>query len=144
MCIRDRTTTVAECSKANLKLAAYQWACILVRPENRNNISESYKKKIENIARRPVTGEDDPEKLSPCPYCKTMITDLSNSCSNCKNTLPFCIASGKHMTLSEWTRCPNCKFCAILSDFKKILEPENTCPMCDKEVNVKDLTTVMN
>lgn len=29
------TSCVAECTKANLKQAAFNWACILVRPENR-------------------------------------------------------------------------------------------------------------
>jgi len=41
-----------------------------MQPENRKNIPESYKKKIENIARKNVAQPDDPEPTSPCPFCK--------------------------------------------------------------------------
>jgi WD repeat-containing protein 19 len=34
------TITVVQCSRALLKNAAYQWACILVRPENRSQLTE--------------------------------------------------------------------------------------------------------
>ena len=45
------TSTVIECMRAGLKKAAFDFACILVRPEYRNNIDPAYKKKIEGIVR---------------------------------------------------------------------------------------------
>lgn len=46
----------------------------------------------------------------------------------------MCIASGKHMILSEWSKCPVCKMCAIHTELKKVLESEAACPMCDATV----------
>jgi WD repeat-containing protein 19 len=89
------TSTVAECTKAGLKKAAFDWACVLVRPENRNQIAENFKKRIENIARKPIKQEDDPEITSPCPFCKASIPETVLECINCKNNIPYCIASGK-------------------------------------------------
>lgn len=48
--------------------------------------------------------------------------------------MPFCIASGKHMVLSDWSSCPACKMCANYSDFKKVLEADPVCPMCEAQV----------
>lgn len=36
------TSCVAECTKANLKQGAFNWACILVRPENRGQIPPAF------------------------------------------------------------------------------------------------------
>lgn len=64
------TSTVAECSKAGLKEQAHNWALVLMQPESRKNIPDSYKKKIENIARKAVGQADEPEPTSPCPFCR--------------------------------------------------------------------------
>merc|ERR1719327_1932313 len=56
------TSVVIECQKANLKTSAYQFACTLMRPEYRQQVSEQYKKKIENIVRKPLT--DDAKELN--------------------------------------------------------------------------------
>jgi len=64
------TTTVAECTQAGLKQAAYQFACILVRPEYINDVNPKFKKKVEATARKPVKVDDDPEPLSACPFCQ--------------------------------------------------------------------------
>merc|ERR1711990_427814 len=45
------TSVVIECHRANMKQDAYTYACMLMRPEHRANISEQYKKRIENIVR---------------------------------------------------------------------------------------------
>lgn len=125
------TTTVAECTQAGLKMAAYKQSCILVRPENIDQVNPKFKKKIEAIARKPVKQEDDPEPRSACPHCQFQIPESCLDCMNCKNTIPFCIASGKHMIVSDWSVCPSCKLCANYSDFKKLLEADPQCPMCD-------------
>ncbi len=122
---------MAECTKANLKQGAFIWACILVRPENRGQIPPAFQKKVESIARKPVKQEDDPEGVSPCPYCKFDILDTRLDCPSCKNNTPFCISSGKQMLIKEWSCCPACKLLAIYSDFKRLLENEAVCPMCE-------------
>lgn len=60
------TTTVVECTKAKLKCESQKWALVVVKPEQKDSINETYKGKIENIARKPVTTEDMPEDASPC------------------------------------------------------------------------------
>lgn len=112
------TSAVAECTKANLKQAAFNWACVLIRPENRGQIPSAFAKKVEAIARKPVKTEDETEPVSMCPFCKFDIPETRLECPNCKNGIPFCIASGKHMTLQDWSACPSCKLPALYKDFK--------------------------
>ena len=38
------------------------------------------------------------------------------------------------MTLSDWSHCPACKMCANYTDFKKVLEADPVCPMCETAV----------
>lgn len=136
------TSVVIECARSGLKAAAYQWSLTLVKPENRSQIAEKYKKKVEDIARKPVKTADEPEPTNPCPVCKNPMTELSVDCSSCKNCIPFCIASGKHMVLNEWACCPNCKLPTLLKEFKRVIESEPTCPMCDANINVGSIAKV--
>jgi WD repeat-containing protein 19 len=87
-----------------------------------SQIAPNFVKKIEGIARRPVKEEDLPESVAPCPFCKFEIPETKLECPSCKNNIPFCIASGKHMVLKEWSSCPSCKMCANYTDFKRFLE----------------------
>lgn len=64
------TTAVVEAIRANLKGIAFQWACVLVRPEYRGQIPEKYKNKIENVARKHVKDESMEISKSACPFCK--------------------------------------------------------------------------
>jgi len=129
------TSTVIECIRAGLKEAAYNWACVLVRPEYRPLLDEKFKKQIEKVAIKRPRVPDPEEESSPCPFCSAYILDMELDCESCKNTIPYCLASGKHMLLSNWTSCPNCKFPANLSDFEKSLQADRTCPMCESTVN---------
>jgi len=128
------TSTVAECVKSGLKEAAFNWSCVLARPEHRNNIPEAFKKRVMNIARHPVTEQDGPDNVTPCPYCRFEIPDYLLDCPKCKNFLPFCVASGKHMTLQSWSQCPECKLPCRYESMRKVLENDPTCPMCNKVV----------
>lgn len=67
--INIMTSAVIEAIRANNKPLAYKWALELVRPENRSQISEKYKAKIENIARKPERKEPE-ESKTDCPFCK--------------------------------------------------------------------------
>merc|ERR1712232_819062 len=71
------TSAVIECRRAEMLSEAYQYACMLMRPEYRPYISEQYKKKIENIVRKPL-GDDQketPEVQSDCMYCGFKLND---------------------------------------------------------------------
>jgi hypothetical protein len=44
------------------------------------------------------------------------------------------------MTIKEWSSCPACKMPAIYSDFKRLLENEPVCPMCEQNVPAMSIT----
>ena len=78
---------------AGLKNTAFEYASMLMRPEYRKNISENYKRKIENIVRKPEKcDEEDP--MTPCPFCKAPGSETNLECSSCKNVVPYCVATG--------------------------------------------------
>ena len=112
-----------------------------MRKENRDQIPDAFKKKISNIALKNLKDhEDEPEELSECPFCKENIPITQLECNNCKNSIPFCIASGRHMTLKDWCICPVSNMPALLTQYKQILtEDDMTCPMTDQIVNIHKL-----
>jgi len=133
------SSTVIQCNRSGLRMAAYEWACVLMRPEYRPLIDEKFKRQIEKVAIKVPKIEDPPEDTSPCPFCGAFIFNSEMDCESCKNHLPFCIASGHHMLLKEWTNCPKCSFPANISKFTAVLETEATCPMCKEEVRAGEL-----
>lgn len=136
------TSTVVECMRGNLKEAAYTWACVLMRPEHRPHIDDKFKKQIEKVAIKRPKGNDPDENVSRCPFCTANVLDYELECESCKNSIPFCIASGKHLVLSAWSECPNCKFPALYSEYMKSLESEGDCPMCAAKVSASSLALV--
>ena len=127
------TSTVIECQRSGLRKNAYEYASMLMRPEYRNNIAPNYKKKIEAIVRKRQDMSEEEEPCSACPLCASMIPETVIDCPSCLAVVPYCIATGRHMVLEEWTRCTNCKFPALFAPFKKVLEAEPICTMCAKE-----------
>ncbi|CAE8597769.1 unnamed protein product [Polarella glacialis] len=84
---------------------SYQYACTLMKPEYRPQVSEQYKKKIENIVRKPPPEADQKDSLEatrPCMYCSFTFTESQLDCLNCKNISPFCIATGMRMLKDDW------------------------------------------
>ena len=138
------TSTVAECMKAGLKKEAQNWALVLMRKENRDQIPETFKSKISNIALKNLKDhEDSPEPLSQCPFCKENIPVTQLDCKFCKSSIPFCIASGQHMTLSDWCVCPISGMPALIGQYKKILtEEDSSCPMGGGNVDASALKIV--
>lgn len=65
------TSVVIECQRAKMPAESYQYACTLMKPEHRKDVSEQYKKKIENIVRKPPPDSetDALEANLPCMYC---------------------------------------------------------------------------
>lgn len=128
------TSTVIECQRSGLKRNAYEYASMLMRPEYRSQIAPQYKRKIEAIVRkRPDMTEED-EPTAACPFCGAQIGESVLECPSCLSIIPYCIASGRHMVLEEWTQCTNCTFPALFAPFKKVLEADPTCTMCAKEL----------
>ena len=136
------TSTVVECMRANLKEAAYNWACVLMRPEHRPHIDDKFKKQIEKVAIKRPKGGDPEESVSSCPFCSAQVLDYELECESCKNSIPFCLASGKHMQLSAWSECPSCKFPALYTELGRSLESEGDCAMCGDKVSPSLLALV--
>lgn len=140
------TSTVIECQRVDFKASAYEYASVLVRPEHRSKINEKYKKKIETIVRKKPDEElaDPEETSSPCPFCNVACPDTQLDCSHCKNPIPFCIATGKHMVVSDWSFCPSCHFPALFSAFTLLVKEEKICPMCEQEISPAAIKKVSN
>ncbi|KAM6132739.1 LOW QUALITY PROTEIN: WD repeat-containing protein 19 [Pterocles gutturalis] len=130
------TSTVIECHRAGLKNSAFSFAAMLMRPEYRNQID--LRKKIEAMVRRPDTPEA--EATPACPYCAFQLPECELLCPG--NNLPYCIATGRHMVQDDWTSCPHCDFPALYSEFKNMLQTENTCPMCSERINIVHLKKI--
>ncbi|XP_037247297.1 WD repeat-containing protein 19 isoform X2 [Falco rusticolus] len=135
------TSTVIECHRAGLKNSAFSFAAMLMRPEYRNKIDLKYKKKIEAMVRRPDTTETE-EPTTACPYCAFQLPECELLCPGCKNNLPYCIATGRHMVRDDWTVCPHCDFPALYSEFKNMLQTENICPMCSERIDIVHLKKI--
>ena len=60
-------------------------------------------------------------------------------CGQCKNSLPYCIATGLHITPTDLTMCPLCKFPASRSEFLRLVEDGVVCPMCVETVAASDV-----
>lgn len=86
------TSTVIECQRAGLKALAYEFAVKLMSPENRSSIEAKFKRKIEQIVRRPCKDEFE-EDLSPCPFCESVLPTTDLDCPSCKNWVPYCIVT---------------------------------------------------
>lgn len=135
-------STVIECQRAGLKTTAYSYASKLLRQEHREPISHEHKRILANIVRK-CEDVDENEPLSPCPYCQFEIPETQLDCVACGTTIPFCIATGRHMMQGNWTQCPSCKFPALMNEFLKVIEVEKVCPMCLAMVNVDEVHQIL-
>uniref|UniRef100_A0A7N6AUS7 WD repeat domain 19 n=1 Tax=Anabas testudineus TaxID=64144 RepID=A0A7N6AUS7_ANATE len=135
------TSAVIECHRAGLRNSAFSFAAMLMRPEYRNEIDPKYRKKIEAMVRRPDTSELE-EETTPCPFCGFQLPQNELLCISCKNNLPYCIATGRHMLKEDWSMCPHCEFPALYSQFILLLETETVCPMCSEALSVKQVKKI--
>lgn len=109
-----------------------------MRSEYRDRIDPKYAKKIESIVRKApknikqmsdfeetISNDDDVEMSkrkstndsSPCPCCNHDLSNMDVTCSQCKTSLPICIATGQHLTnIYEICQCPECLFPAIKTE----------------------------
>jgi len=125
------TSAVMECMRAKLKWAAYQLALKLMHPDYRSKVDKKFKRKIEKMIRkRPKTNNDPKEPSTPCPHCMAPVPMSDLECPSCKQVIPYCIVSGLHMTPTDYTYCPKCKFPARYTVVMKYLDTFDDCPMC--------------
>ena len=134
------TSTVIECHRAGLRASAFEYATTLMRPEYRPQIGEAYKRKIEAIVRKPGERTDLDEPQSPSPFDgNARVAETTLECPSTRNTLPYCVATGRHIVLSDLTTCPSCSFPALFSGFTALVEADGSCPMCQQEVNLASI-----
>jgi WD repeat-containing protein 19 len=135
------TSTVIECQRAKLLRSSFEYASMLMRPEYRKSVDSRYKRKIETIVRRPAAKEEN-EKQTPCPICSEDLPQTQLNCPGCNSSLPFCATTGAHMTLSDWTFCPHCKFTHLYTPFVEWIKQYDKCSMCDEVVKLSSIQKV--
>ncbi|CAE7550248.1 Wdr19, partial [Symbiodinium sp. KB8] len=135
------TSAVIECQRAGMKRSSFQFASALMRPEHREHIKPEFRRKIEALVRRPKDEEAEVD-LTPCPVCTTRIPAYALDCPTCRSHLPYCIVSGKHMVLEDWSSCPTCSWPALHSAFAAYLTKHDECPMCSTSVPATTVTLV--
>ncbi|XP_035492016.2 WD repeat-containing protein 19 isoform X2 [Scophthalmus maximus] len=135
------TSAVIECYRAGLKDSAFGFATMLMRQEYRNQIDPRYRKKIEAMVRRPDKSELE-EETTPCLFCGFQLPQNELLCISCKNNLPYCIATGRHMLKEDWSVCPHCEFPALYSQFVLLLETETICPMCSDPLSAEQVKKI--
>ena len=96
---------------------------------------------IEALVRRPHTEEEQPEVLSPCPFCDAPLAASELSCTSCKSEIPFCVVTGRHMVAADASVCPSCAFPALHSALLTCASaPDATCPMCSAPITASAVT----
>jgi WD repeat-containing protein 19 len=89
--------------------------------------------------RKPSKESDPPEDLVPCCWCGVGGGAYNLSCTSCQNIIPFCIATGKRMKITEWTECPKCCFPAWIGNLRSLVQATGKCPMCGGAVEEAQL-----
>ncbi|CAB3401707.1 unnamed protein product [Caenorhabditis bovis] len=127
------TSAVVICTQANLRKSAHKWATALMNPDYRPKIHQKYKKKIEDIVRKGINDDDVGEPKSPCPFCEYSLEESQLTCPNCRNSLPYCVVTGRHIVVDDFCRCSYCHMPAYFSEFKKLASLGEKCPLCGAE-----------
>jgi WD repeat-containing protein 19 len=60
----------------------------------------------------------------------------------CQNTLPYCIASGKHMVKENCVFCKQCNFPANYEALTSAVSIEPNCPMCNLAIDTENIVIV--
>eukprot|EP00727_Mastigamoeba_balamuthi_P013091 m51a1_g8404 putative wd repeat-containing protein 19 isoform x1 (1404) ;mRNA; r:243939-249400 len=137
------TTCVIECQRAGLKGLAFEFASMLVMPEYRKDIPPNYKKIVEGIVRK-MEKTNDEEEQAPCPNCAAPLARSELDCPSCKSFLPYCVVSGRHMVLDDWSACPSCTFPALFSQLQQLAAAGGACPMCEQPVQADAIKREVN
>jgi WD repeat-containing protein 19 len=118
------------CDKANLKRSSYEYAAMLMRKEYREKLGARRSKVETMVRKRNPNASQAEDAMSPCAFCEFKFPSHNLDCPSCRNTVPFCIATGRHMCLDDWSMCPGCDLPALHSEFSTVLDKMQKCPMC--------------
>ena len=86
-------------------------------------------------------GEEAP-KSTPCPFCSYAVPESELRCPQCKNSLPYCVATGLHVIATDLAVCSSCKFPGFRSELLRMAQGGEDCPMCGNAMDEKLLTSV--
>ena len=137
-------SAVIQCNRGGLKKQGHEFACSLLAGEHKESVREDFRKKIENVVRRPPTEADPLESLSPCPFCEYPVPAYDLNCTACASELPFCIATGRHMTAADCSQCPSCGFPGLLPHLQAIAKSEDpACPLCSAPITPSALVLIL-
>jgi len=142
--VKILTTVVIECAESGLNNLANQFAIEIMKENYKSLIPDSYKMRVDKLARKYKNEPDPPQMSSPCPFCNADVPDYNLDCNYCHNVTPFCIASGRHVISNDLTKCPSCCFPAILSELVSYLTNlnEKRCPMCEEIIDYQLLEKI--
>jgi WD repeat-containing protein 19 len=137
-------SAVIQCNRGGLKKQGHEFACSLLAGEHKESVREDFRKKIENVVRRPPTEADPLESLSPCPFCEYPVPAYDLNCTACASELPFCIATGRHMTAADCSQCPSCGFPGLLPHLQAIAKSDDpACPLCSAPIAPSALVLIL-
>lgn len=143
------TFGVIECVQAGLKRTAFEFAATLMRQENREEIQEKHRKKIEKIFRHGGNNLSDVEQeRSPSPFSGVMMDEYNLVCPTTQNRIPFCVITGKHMVKDDWCHCPNSGMPALYSEYVRFLsslpDEERVDPVWNLPVSPEQLVRLQD
>jgi WD repeat-containing protein 19 len=132
------TSAVIECQRSGMKAKAFEYASLLMTPNNRKSVPEKFRKKIENIVRKKRgVLEDVKTDASPSPFdSKVKVPVDQLICPTTRNDIPWCIVSGYHMEIGDWSICPNTNMPALHSKYIAWLKKDPYDPITGKPVDL--------
>ena len=138
----------------------YFWVWWIVKNHFREAVDQKYRRPIEKLVRdrRGANEEDPPAEATPCPFCSKkfdsyevnstifllFINHFQLTCPFCREVSPFCIATGRHVTVEDLTKCPTCESPALIEPLAELVNSDGHCPMCSASLNNEDLVIIEN
>ena len=102
--------------------------------------------------RKPDKSEIE-EEQDPCPFCGCLLPQSQLDCPDCKNTLPYCIASVSathalvllvHTVLAVCSECPLYAFLHLSQGRHLVKEEYCRCPNCLFPAILSEFTRLVN
>ena len=154
------TSTVIECQRAELRKTAHEYATMLMHPDYRSKIAEEYKRKIENIVRKPEFKASVKQVLAASAVVGAFKGALADSRAangadaaaaaagaddddQGMSPCPFCRADGPAYEL-ECSSCRSTVPYCIASGKRLRLGDWAQCPSCHFPALASELTSVLD
>ena len=72
------------------------------------------------------------------------IPDTDLECVGCRNDIPMCAVTGRHMLSDDWSECPRCKFAVLHSAMIERLQSDGSCVMCGEKVSKDEIVRIQD